>query len=116
MLQTWGAKARTRHGFESESSESRESAAGGGSVGGRVRGDANMPLRASISTVAFCRANPLHRGREIEQNLPSTLLCVMDAVCRVIGSRDVSDMPWGCQQFCVAAVSQKLLPYNSLAF
>ncbi len=30
-----------------------------------------------------------------------------------VQSRDVSDMPWGgCQQFCVAAVSQKLLPYN----
>jgi hypothetical protein len=29
---------------------------------------------------------------------------------------DVSDMPWGCPQFCVAAVSQKLLPYNIIAF
>jgi hypothetical protein len=28
----------------------------------------------------------------------------------------VSDMPWGCPQFCVAAVSQKLLPYNILVF
>ncbi len=27
-------------------------------------------------------------------------------------SSDVSDMPWVCSQFCVAAVSQKLLPYN----
>jgi hypothetical protein len=31
-------------------------------------------------------------------------------------SRDVSDMPWGRPQICVAAVSQKLLPYNSIAF
>jgi hypothetical protein len=29
---------------------------------------------------------------------------------------DVSDMPWGCPQFCVAAVSQKLLQYNIIAF
>ncbi len=29
---------------------------------------------------------------------------------------DVSDMPWGCLQFCLAAVSQKLLPYNIIAF
>jgi hypothetical protein len=29
---------------------------------------------------------------------------------------DVSDMPWGCLQFCVAAVSQKLLPNNIIAF
>ncbi len=25
---------------------------------------------------------------------------------------DASYMPWGCKPFCVAAVSQKLLPYN----
>ncbi len=31
-------------------------------------------------------------------------------------SSDVSDMPWGCPHFCVAAVSQKLLPYNIIAF
>jgi hypothetical protein len=30
-------------------------------------------------------------------------------------SSDVSDMPWVCPQFCVAAVSQKLLPYNIIA-
>jgi hypothetical protein len=29
---------------------------------------------------------------------------------------DVSDMPWGCPQFCVAAVYQKLLSYNIIAF
>ncbi len=31
-------------------------------------------------------------------------------------SSDVSNMPWGCLQFCVAAVSQKLLPYHIIAF
>ncbi len=31
-------------------------------------------------------------------------------------SRDVSDMPWGRLQICMAAVSQKLLPYNIIAF
>jgi hypothetical protein len=31
-------------------------------------------------------------------------------------SSDVSYMPWGCPQFCVAAVSQKLLPHNIIAF
>jgi hypothetical protein len=30
-------------------------------------------------------------------------------------TRDVSNIPWGCPQFCVAAVSQKLLPYNIIA-
>ncbi len=29
---------------------------------------------------------------------------------------DVSNMPWGCLQFCVAAVSQKLLPYDIIVF
>jgi hypothetical protein len=32
-----------------------------------------------------------------------------------LGVRDVSNMPWGCPQFCVAADSQKLLPYNIIA-
>jgi hypothetical protein len=30
--------------------------------------------------------------------------------------RDVSDMPWERPQFCVAAVSQKRLQYNIIAF
>jgi hypothetical protein len=33
-----------------------------------------------------------------------------------VQARDVSDMPWGCPQLCVAAVSQKLLSYNITAF
>ncbi len=33
-----------------------------------------------------------------------------------LSSSDVSDMPWVCPQFSVAAVSQKLLPYNIIAF
>ncbi len=40
-----------------------------------------------------------------------------NVVIVVVGSNsDVSDMPWVCLQFFVAAVSQKLLPYNILAF
>jgi hypothetical protein len=32
-------------------------------------------------------------------------------------SRDVrSDLPWGRPKICVAAVSQKLLPYNIIVF
>ncbi len=31
-------------------------------------------------------------------------------------TRDVRDIPWGRLQICVAAVSQKLLPYNIIAF
>ncbi len=34
----------------------------------------------------------------------------------LLQSRDVSDMSWGRLQFCVAAVSQKLLSYNIIAF
>jgi hypothetical protein len=39
--------------------------------------------------------------------------------CSLIGllqDKDVSDMPWGRPQICVAAVSQKPLPYNIIAF
>ncbi len=35
---------------------------------------------------------------------------------KAMHDNDVSDMPWGCPQFCVAAVSGKLLPYNIIAF
>ncbi len=53
VTQILDAKARVRHRFESESSESRELAARGESVGWRLEGDANVPVRAnSISIVA----------------------------------------------------------------
>jgi hypothetical protein len=51
VTQILGAKARVRHRFQSESSESRELAAGGESVRWQLEGDANVPVRASISIV-----------------------------------------------------------------
>jgi hypothetical protein len=44
------------------------------------------------------------------------LILILILILMIVSSRDVSDMPRGRPQFCVAAVSQKLLPYNIIAF
>jgi hypothetical protein len=40
----------------------------------------------------------------------------MDETAKVMENKKYQPMPLGCTQFCVAAVSQKLLPYNIIAF
>jgi hypothetical protein len=51
----------------------------------------------------------------IFHNLPTNIFHLTNPEVQILIS-DVSNMPWVCLQFCEAAVSQKLLPYNIIEF
>ncbi len=55
--------------------------------------------------------------KRLQHSTPCLQLCWPCSVHQrfVPSVRDVSDMPWGRLQICVAAVSQKLLLYNIIA-